>query len=299
MLEQNKPQFSRVSEEAISFAPPTSRPPIINKLNSVDRIQNVEMTDPEISTFDSGVDSRPIRPAESDVLITGDSKYRTVLQLLIRAMQSAIDHQRDPWDFSIEITELTNLGIGKHLLRVMVCQGVIAHKRETTVTGQNNRSFDPEQDVVLSERSCFVISDMGLSQFESTVTRKEQLMQKPHYKRNKGAVDGSTDLVPVWDTKRRELRFGNVIVKRFKWPAANQEQVLQAFQEEGWPAKIDDPLPPDPSICPKRRLHDTIKCLNRRQINGAIKFRGDGTGQGVLLEICVRQKKKSSVQSKK
>ncbi len=90
---------------------------------------------------------------------------------------------------------------------------------------------------------------------------------------------------PVWDRDRRELRLDDVLVKRFKWPATNQERILNAFQDNGWPRKISDPLDVDPKICPKRRLHDTIKCLNRKQLCGAIKFRGDGTGQGVLLEI--------------
>ena len=90
---------------------------------------------------------------------------------------------------------------------------------------------------------------------------------------------------PCWDRQLRELRIVNVVVKRFRWPAENLEQVLDAFEEEGWPSHIDDPLRPDPKICPKRRLHDTLKCLNRKQINEVIKFRGDGTGQGVLLEI--------------
>ena len=90
---------------------------------------------------------------------------------------------------------------------------------------------------------------------------------------------------PFWDRDRKELRIGNFVVKRFRWPAENQERVLNAFQEEGWPSRIDDPIVPHANICPKRRLHDTLKCLNRKQDNEIIKFRGDGTGQGVLLEI--------------
>ncbi|MCP4098959.1 MAG: hypothetical protein GY880_19175 [Planctomycetaceae bacterium] len=90
---------------------------------------------------------------------------------------------------------------------------------------------------------------------------------------------------PVWDRARRELRLGNKLIKRFKWPAENQERVLDAFEDNGWPTHISDPLEAHDSICPKRRLHDTIKCLNRKQINGLIKFRGDGTGLGVLLQI--------------
>jgi hypothetical protein len=64
-------------------------------------------------------------------------------------------------------------------------------------------------------------------------------------------------------------------------PAANQEIILQAFQEERWPACIDDPLPPHPCIDPKRRLHDTLNSLNRHQREPFIHFFGNGKGEGV------------------
>jgi hypothetical protein len=83
---------------------------------------------------------------------------------------------------------------------------------------------------------------------------------------------------------------GNKLIKRFKWPAENQERVLDEFEDNGWPSHISDPLEFHDRICPKRRLHDTIKCLNRKQINGLIKFCGDGTGMGVLLQIVTEAK---------
>lgn len=90
---------------------------------------------------------------------------------------------------------------------------------------------------------------------------------------------------PHWDPELRKLYLGNHLVKRFKWPAMNQEAVLCAFQEEGWPERIDDPLPPQPEQDPKRRLADTIKCLNRKQATRLLHFRGDGTGEGVIWEL--------------
>ena len=60
--------------------------------------------------------------------------------------------------------------------------------------------------------------------------------------------------------------------------------ILAAFEEEGWPSRIDDPLPPQPEQDSKRRLSDTIKCLNRKQASPLIHFRGDGTGEGVVWD---------------
>ena len=74
------------------------------------------------------------------------------------------------------------------------------------------------------------------------------------------------------------------MIKKFKWRAANQERVLAVFEEEGWPARIDDPLPPSPEIDSKRRLGDTIKCLNRNQLAAIVRFLGDGSGEGVIWE---------------
>lgn len=90
---------------------------------------------------------------------------------------------------------------------------------------------------------------------------------------------------PVWDYERRQLRLGSKLVKQFTWPSKNQEAVLARFQELGWPDRIGDPIKRHPTICPKQRLHDTIKCLNRKQVNKLIKFRGDGSGHGVRIEI--------------
>jgi hypothetical protein len=96
---------------------------------------------------------------------------------------------------------------------------------------------------------------------------------------------------PSWESDRHELRLGNVLVKQFKWPATNQEMVLAAFQEEAWPFRVDDPLPPHPDQDSKRRLSDTIKCLNRKQKNPLLRFRGDGTGEGVIWEMVERMVK--------
>jgi hypothetical protein len=87
---------------------------------------------------------------------------------------------------------------------------------------------------------------------------------------------------PNWDFRRKELRLGGCVIKQFRWSAANQEAILMAFEEDGWPPRIDDPLPPKLNQDSKRRLHDTIKCLNRSHKKRLIRFSGDGTGEGVL-----------------
>src|SRR5262245_25376528 len=92
--------------------------------------------------------------------------------------------------------------------------------------------------------------------------------------------------LPSWDAVRRELRLGDVVVKRFREPAANQEAILAAFEEEGWCEHVFDPLPGglQPAAA-KRRLHDTIKRLNRFHLHSMIRFHGNGRGTGIFWEF--------------
>jgi hypothetical protein len=90
---------------------------------------------------------------------------------------------------------------------------------------------------------------------------------------------------PRWDQVRRELTFEGKLIKHYRQLAPNQVLVLAAFEEDGWPVKIDDPLPQSPGVVPKRRLRDTVRALNANHENGGLlKFRADGTGQGILWE---------------
>jgi len=92
----------------------------------------------------------------------------------------------------------------------------------------------------------------------------------------------ATPAIPVWDEACGELTFRGLLIKRFRVPAPNQSAILSSFQEEGWPHRIDDPLPPVPDVEPKIRLRDTVKCLNRSRETAKIHFTGDGRGTGVV-----------------
>jgi hypothetical protein len=88
-------------------------------------------------------------------------------------------------------------------------------------------------------------------------------------------------LQPVWRARQRELWYGDVLVKCMRRASPNQELVLAAFEEEGWPPRIDDPLPRDYQQVPAIRLHNTINRLNSHMQAAAIRFGGDGTASGI------------------
>jgi len=92
---------------------------------------------------------------------------------------------------------------------------------------------------------------------------------------------------PRWDPRLRQLWLGSVLLKEFRRPAPYQTALLEAFQRRGWACQfVKNPLAPAPDEGPeeiRRRLHDTIKNLNRDLPAGTIRFRGNG-GTGVWWE---------------
>jgi hypothetical protein len=76
------------------------------------------------------------------------------------------------------------------------------------------------------------------------------------------------------------LWYGGQIVKKCPRSARNLILILQAFQEEGWKSRIDDPLPPSKGKDPSGRLRDAVRGLNA--IQSVLLFRADGAGEGVL-----------------
>src|SRR4029079_19770564 len=96
-------------------------------------------------------------------------------------------------------------------------------------------------------------------------------------------------LTPEWNASRRELRYQGQVIKHYRVPAENQELILSAFQEEGWPHCIDDPLPQDGEVDPKQRLQATIKSLNRNQLVRLIRFHGNGNGSQVYWEFSAKR----------
>jgi hypothetical protein len=107
---------------------------------------------------------------------------------------------------------------------------------------------------------------------------------EPMAKTDSDAGRSPTRENPHWEQGTRMLWLGESIVKQFKLPAPNQECILTALQEEGWPSCIDDPLPPTPGVDSKRRLHDTIFRLNRGQRRRLIRFNGNGNGLAIHWE---------------
>lgn len=212
-----------------------------------------------------------------------NQKLTTVLEALLQASTYAADTNSKLWDFAISMPGLLSLGANETDLRWLVRKGFVDHGREVTLEGDDCREFRSTGNLTFSPRTCFVLTEAGMKAAKSQCDPSSNGRVSTDSSNGQAGHNPSLP-VPQWDAESRKLKVEDQLVKRFKWPAANQEAVLCAFQEEGWPERIDDPLPPQPEQNSKRRLADTIKCLNRKQANGLIQFRGDGTGEGIVWE---------------
>ena len=205
-------------------------------------------------------------------------EIQAALALLAKARAYARDVNADFWDFAVEMQRLLAVGATVSDLRWLVNKGYVGHAHEVTAPDDEHRRFQSARNLAFTDQTCFVATDGGLLLTEGISIAPMVVQFAPV------AQPAEPPGCPQWSRERRALLLGGRIVKRYRVPSPNQEAILAAFQEEGWPHHIDDPLSPLPDQCPKERLHSTIKYLNASQANRLIRFRGDGTGEGIVWE---------------
>lgn len=205
------------------------------------------------------------------------------LQALLRAFTYGESAGISPWDLAIELPHLQEVGLTLTDLRWLLVVRYVHHGEELTATGDGERSFRPLLKTEFPERTCVILTADGAAAAreaclgmmnrtgESRAAHQERTVPPPV---TVTPVDG--DLRPHWNPRLRELRLSGRLVKRYRVPAECQELILNAFEEEGWPECIDDPLHPVSRIDAGSRLAATIKALNRNQHQPLIRFHRNG-----------------------
>lgn len=208
------------------------------------------------------------------------------LGLLLQAYEYALELDQDVWDLAVELPVLRAARLTNSDLRWLAGMGFVEHAIETTGPSDRTRQFRRTALLTLTDLTCVALTSAGVAVAQEVCGSDLVIeLDKPRTSNCKIVVSDDLPVFPKWDHQRRQLRVATDIVKEFKLPSPNQETVLMAFEEEGWPPRIDDPLPPLPHLDPRRRLHDTIKALNRKQKHDLIRFMGDGSGEGIRWEL--------------
>jgi hypothetical protein len=210
-----------------------------------------------------------------------DRRFQAALAMMREAYDYAVGLHRPSWDFAVEIALLRRRGLSHSDLRWLVCRGIAEHRAEVDAPEEDRRAFVETGSLTFRKRTCFVLTAFGAEITRALHrhvaldgARVQKLLPSP-----------CAPVVPEGDNECQQLRVNGELVKQFKVPAPNQELILAAFQEEGWPPRIDDPLPPHVEQDRKRRLRDTIIALNRCQKRRLIQFIADGHGEGIRWQF--------------
>ena len=166
-----------------------------------------------------------------------DPRFQSALVVLLEAFDYAVELGRPVWDFAVEIGVLRRGGLTNSDLRWLVCQGIVEHGAEGTGADEKRRTFHRTGTLTFRKQTCFVLTEAG-----AELARNQCNLPAQPNNRFPRSESPNAPLVPEWDKERQELRVGGLVVKQFKVPAPNQEMILAAFQEEGWPPRIDDPF---------------------------------------------------------
>jgi hypothetical protein len=208
------------------------------------------------------------------------------LELLLAARTAARFANRTAWDFAVEALELRSEGLTTTDLRWLVSMGYAQHAQEQMHLGSSCRSFRPISNLAFPRNTCFVVTEKG-ERLAALGTYRISSSDSIVAKCSADTLMSETG-IPRWDGVLRQLWWRGFVVKEFRLPARNQETILAVLEEEGWPPHIDDPLSPLDGLDSKARLHDAIKNLNRNQFTRLLRFRGDGSGQGVVWSPLIR-----------
>jgi hypothetical protein len=226
-------------------------------------------------------------PAIKRPMITQDLSLPTSLARLSRlciglpflqgVLAEAEELKCESWEFAVPVQELYSIGLTGTDLRWLVSHGLLEHAYEQVRRGKHRRFLSHLPLRSITEQSCFILSEEGQKFTERLVAQAlfgtlQSSMKKP-------------DLVlPCWDADLRVLRWKGKLVKRFRSPAHCQEIILNAFEQAKWVTRIDNPLPKKSEVEPHQQLHDTIRRLNKNQLELQILFTRDGTGKGLCWQ---------------
>jgi hypothetical protein len=139
------------------------------------------------------------------------------------------------------------------------------------------RSFRPLRSLALPKRTCFVLTEAGTALAKEA--RKSRTGPRRTHK-ERASRNGKSPIRPSWDGES-VLSWDGEVLKEFRRAATMQKRILEEFEKQGWPHRIDNPLPRLTGVNRKQHLRDTIKNLNRGLTRRMILFFADGAGQGI------------------
>jgi hypothetical protein len=161
------------------------------------------------------------------------------------------------WAFAIPAGTLRKAGVKDSDVVWLVTNGLLMSRHLRPTSRRPKRRPDPNHD------SFVALTDIGATLVEQYCF---------------GAI------TPFWDPTLRALTVNGQVIKEYRQPSTKQELVLAAFQEDGWPRQIDDPLPRGHKSLdcdPKGCLRKVVENLNRAQHPSTVFFSASHNGEAI------------------
>jgi hypothetical protein len=193
-----------------------------------------------------------------------------VLALLYQKSDRGPDRPPSP----VPVQDLVRIGCAPETLLWLVQRG-FAEYRDPQAEGTSAGRPHGETGSPIPPVACLALTVQGLI---AARTRSASSSPDETQTGRRGEPDPPDRAIPVWDGRTSELCYRGELVLRLRHPGSRQWALLTAFQAQGWPQRLPDPLPPDsPGGDPRQSLCDAIKNLNRNRKNHLLRFfRADG-----------------------
>jgi hypothetical protein len=205
-------------------------------------------------------------------------ELRLAYRELLQARRLSSSRRKSSLAYPVGLPSLRGKGVPHSALLLMLYQGHIEHFH-LGETHRNDRHVPQRVDsLLMQEFSAFALTEAGDAYAKNALNNKGMGFSEDALRVLLEMLNGP-GLHPRYNKEDRLLTWGVHVVKRFRQPAGNQELLLIAAEELGWPAWFDDPLPRAPGQNPKVRLHNSINALNRNQKSCLIHFKGDGSAR--------------------
>jgi hypothetical protein len=186
-------------------------------------------------------------------------------------------------DLAVPLQNFRTAGIADSLLCWLVHAGYVRHGIEHTPPGARRRQLRWVKQLVLGERSCFVLTTQGLALAQRLRSLANASSASPRNNCRSSATAPAEDR-PFWNAEEHSLYWRGQLLKHFRQEAPLQEAILNAFQQRHWRRCVPAPRQCVPGGIRKDQLHDAVKHLNR-SVGPWLRFRQEGCGSRLCWEI--------------
>jgi hypothetical protein len=108
------------------------------------------------------------------------------------------------------------------------------------------------------------------------------LLSDLDYRRLRRQIGESAEKVslPVWSRATAQLTYQGKVIRILNAKGKDIRLILDAFEEQGWPSRVDNPLPGGKD---SRKLRRAIENLNK--FLTTLRFSADGAAAGILWHM--------------